>query len=56
VPAAEAVLARGGDPTEVGAVAADAVEPRDEPGVSAHYRRALTRTLVARACEEAGSR
>jgi CO/xanthine dehydrogenase FAD-binding subunit len=33
--------------------AADAIELRDEPGVSAHYRRALVRTLVARACAEA---
>jgi CO/xanthine dehydrogenase FAD-binding subunit len=33
--------------------AAEAIEPRDEPGVSAHYRRALVRTLVARACAEA---
>jgi carbon-monoxide dehydrogenase medium subunit len=35
------------------AAAADAIELRDEPGVSAHYRRALVRTLVARACAEA---
>lgn len=34
-------------------VAAAAIESRDEPGVSAHYRRALVRTLVARACAEA---
>jgi carbon-monoxide dehydrogenase medium subunit len=33
--------------------AAEAIDVRDEPGVSAHYRRALVRTLVTRACEEA---
>jgi carbon-monoxide dehydrogenase medium subunit len=33
--------------------AAAAVRVRDEPGVSAHYRRGLARTLVQRACEEA---
>jgi carbon-monoxide dehydrogenase medium subunit len=33
--------------------AAAAVRVRDEPGVSAHYRRGLVRTLVQRACEEA---
>ncbi|MFC4947874.1 FAD binding domain-containing protein [Pseudonocardia sp. GCM10023141] len=33
--------------------AAAAIDPRDEPGVSAHYRRGLVRTLVERACEEA---
>jgi carbon-monoxide dehydrogenase medium subunit len=53
VPQAEAVLARGGAPAEVGEAAAEAIEVRDEPGVSAHYRRGLTRTLVARACAEA---
>lgn len=52
VPAAEAVLAVGGAFT---AAADAAIDPRDEPGLSAHYRRALTRTLVARACEEAAS-
>ncbi|WP_219413273.1 FAD binding domain-containing protein [Pseudonocardia nigra] len=65
VPAAEAVLAdvvsgsgRPGDVlhSRAAAAAAEAIDPRDEPGASAHYRRALTRTLVARACEEAGSR
>jgi CO/xanthine dehydrogenase FAD-binding subunit len=34
-------------------VAAEAVQVRDEPGVSAHYRRGLVRTLVQRACAEA---
>lgn len=52
VPAAEAALERG-DPDAAAEAAAAAIEPRDEPGVSAHYRRALTRTLVGRACEEA---
>jgi CO/xanthine dehydrogenase FAD-binding subunit len=36
--------------------ASAAVEVRDEPGVSAHYRRGLVRTLVQRACEEAEQR
>jgi carbon-monoxide dehydrogenase medium subunit len=53
VPRAEAALAAGAAPAEVGAVAAEEIDVRDEPGVSAHYRRGLTRTLVARACEEA---
>ena len=35
--------------------AAEAVRVRDEPGVSAHYRRGLVRTLVTRACAEAES-
>jgi carbon-monoxide dehydrogenase medium subunit len=56
VPDAEGVLAAAGAPAEVGAAAAAAVEVRDEPGASAHYRRALTRTLVARACAEAARR
>jgi CO/xanthine dehydrogenase FAD-binding subunit len=56
VPRAEAVAAGGGAPAEVGEAAAEAIDVRDEPGVSAHYRRALTRTLVARACEEAAVR
>ena len=56
VPAAEAVLTGGGTPAEAGAAAAEAVDVRDEPGVSAHYRRGLVRTLVARACEEAATR
>jgi CO/xanthine dehydrogenase FAD-binding subunit len=33
--------------------AVDAVRVRDEPGISAHYRRGLVRTLVERACAEA---
>jgi carbon-monoxide dehydrogenase medium subunit len=56
VAAAEAALAGGGAPVEVGEAAAEAIDVRDEPGVSAHYRRGLTRTLVARACEEAAAR
>jgi carbon-monoxide dehydrogenase medium subunit len=56
VPAAEAAIAGGGSPSEAGEAAAAAIEARDEPGVSARYRRALTRTLVARACEEAAAR
>jgi hypothetical protein len=32
---------------------AASLELRDEPGISAHYRRGLVRTLVERACEEA---
>ncbi len=65
VPAAEAVLAEVVSGSEcsstrihsrAAAAAADAIDPRDEPGISAHYRRALTRTLVARACEEASAR
>ena len=35
---------------------AAAIELRDEPGISAHYRRGLVRTLTARACEEAATR
>jgi CO/xanthine dehydrogenase FAD-binding subunit len=59
---AEAVLAevvrekrRPGDVSHAraAAAAAEAIDVRDEPGVSAHYRRGLTRTLVARACTEA---
>ncbi|NMH97906.1 FAD binding domain-containing protein [Pseudonocardia acidicola] len=61
VPAAEAVLARGdlAGPdlfAECAATAAAAIDPRGDATGSAHYRRALTRTLVARACEEALSR
>ena len=32
---------------------AASLELRDEPGISAHYRRGLVRTLVERACQEA---
>jgi CO/xanthine dehydrogenase FAD-binding subunit len=60
VPEAEAPLAlvSGYDSStrihsQAAAAAAEAIDVRDEPGVSAHYRRALTRTLVARACDEA---
>jgi CO/xanthine dehydrogenase FAD-binding subunit len=62
VPEAEAVLAEvvsgyasnsSHNHSRVGEVAAEVIDVRDEPGVSAHYRRALTRTLVARACDEA---
>jgi CO/xanthine dehydrogenase FAD-binding subunit len=54
VPEAEALLTEtvSGN-SRVGAAAADAIDVRDEPGVSAHYRRGVTRTLVARACAEA---
>jgi CO/xanthine dehydrogenase FAD-binding subunit len=55
VPAAEEVLAGDGRPEEAGAAAAAAINPRDERGVSAHYRRELTRTLVVRACAAASS-
>jgi len=50
---------RGSQHTESGRwahlaeAAVDAVQVRDEPGVSAHYRRGLVRTLVERACAEA---
>ncbi len=40
----------------VGDEVAAAVTLRDEPGISAHYRRGLVRTLTARACEEAETR
>jgi carbon-monoxide dehydrogenase medium subunit len=53
VPEAEAVLARGGTTAEAAEAAAEAIDVRDEPGATAHYRRGLTRTLVARACTEA---
>jgi CO/xanthine dehydrogenase FAD-binding subunit len=56
VPEAEAAVVSGHLHARVGEAAAEAIDVRDEPGVSAHYRRALTRTLVARACEEAGTR
>jgi CO/xanthine dehydrogenase FAD-binding subunit len=53
IPDAESALAGGAAAAAVGEAAAEAIDARDEPGVSAHYRRALTRTLVARACEDA---
>lgn len=37
------------------AAAADGLDLRDEPGCSAHYRRGLVRTLVARAWDEAAA-
>ncbi|SDG53176.1 FAD binding domain-containing protein [Pseudonocardia oroxyli] len=37
------------------AAAAGSLELRDEPGISAHYRRGLVRTLVERAYEEAAN-
>jgi CO/xanthine dehydrogenase FAD-binding subunit len=40
-------------PPRLAEEAAAAVRVRDEPGVSAHYRRGLVRTLVRRACAEA---
>lgn len=48
-------------PTGTGAAAmadevAAALELRDEPGISAHYRRGLVRALTARALEEAATR
>jgi CO/xanthine dehydrogenase FAD-binding subunit len=56
VPEAEAVLARGGTTAEAAEAAAEAIDVRDEPGATAHYRRGLTRTLVTRACTEATAR
>ncbi|MGH3312988.1 MAG: FAD binding domain-containing protein [Streptomyces sp.] len=62
VPEAEEVLGRGGPAgprlfAECAATAADSVDPpTDDSNGSAHYRRVLIRTLVARACEEAISR
>ncbi|MFJ2746287.1 FAD binding domain-containing protein [Streptomyces sp. NPDC087440] len=55
VPEAEAVLAGGGPGVfeRAAEAAAAAIDPPDEAGVSASYRRDLTRTLVRRACEEA---
>ncbi|MGW2587055.1 FAD binding domain-containing protein [Streptomyces virginiae] len=61
IPAAEAVLARG-DPAgpdlfaECASTVAATIDPGSDAAGSAHYRRALSRTLVARACEEALSR
>lgn len=58
VPEAEAVLAAGGAPgpelfAAVGDAAAAAIDPPDDPQVTAAYRRRLTRTLVADACAQA---
>jgi carbon-monoxide dehydrogenase medium subunit len=40
---------------EFAAAVAEHAEIRDEPGISAHYRRGLVRTLVERACKEAAA-
>ncbi|MGW7519012.1 FAD binding domain-containing protein [Streptomyces sp. NPDC054796] len=61
VPAAEGVLAEGGTAgarlfAACARAAADSVDPPSDADGSADYRRTLTRTLVARACEEAVSR
>lgn len=61
VPEAEEVLGRGEDAgpelfAACAEAAARAVDPPSDSNGSAHYRRGLTRTLVARACEEAISR
>ena len=58
VPEAEAVLAAGGAPgpelfAAVADAAAAAIDPPDDPQVTAAYRRRLTRTLVADACAQA---
>ncbi|MER6951625.1 FAD binding domain-containing protein [Nonomuraea sp. NPDC000554] len=53
VPEAEAVLARGGGFAECAEAAAAAIDPPADGHGSADYRRALTRTLLVRACEEA---
>ncbi|MDF2976979.1 MAG: molybdopterin dehydrogenase, FAD-binding protein [Actinomycetospora sp.] len=55
---AEAVLAGAGDPGDalfaaVADAAATAIDPPDDPPVTAAYRRRLTRTLVADACRRA---
>jgi carbon-monoxide dehydrogenase medium subunit len=61
VPEAEEVLGSGrrAEPglfAECAAAAAQAVDPPGDSNGSAHYRRGLIRTLVARACEEAMTR
>jgi len=58
VPEAEAVLASGGEPGEtlfaaVADAAVAAIDPPDDPQVTAAYRRRLTRTLVVDACRQA---
>ncbi|MFI0444329.1 FAD binding domain-containing protein [Actinomadura sp. 6N118] len=55
VPEAEAVLASGGSFADCAEAAAAAIDPPGDTNGSAEYRRVLTRTLVARACEEAQS-
>lgn len=61
VPRAEEVLGGGAAPgpglfAECAAVAAESADPPSDGNGSAHYRRSLIRTLVARACEEAMAR
>jgi len=61
VPAAEAVLAGGGRTgselfAECAAAAAAAIDPPSDANGSVHYRRALVRSLVERACAEAMAR
>ncbi|MFC4497767.1 FAD binding domain-containing protein [Streptomyces ovatisporus] len=61
VPEAEEALVNGGAPgpqlyAEVAATAAESVDPPSDANGTAHYRRVLIRTLVARACEEAMER
>ncbi|MBW0104972.1 xanthine dehydrogenase family protein subunit M [Pseudonocardia sp. KRD291] len=46
----------GTGPTAMADEVAAAIDLRDEPGISAHYRRGLVRTLTARAFEEAATR
>jgi carbon-monoxide dehydrogenase medium subunit len=55
IPEAEAVLAEGGTFAECAEAAAAAIDPPADANGSADYRRALTRTLVAEACEKAVS-
>ncbi len=61
IPEAEAVLSRGGRAgpelfAECADAAAAAIDPPSDGNGSARYRRLLTRTLVAQACEEAMQR
>lgn len=56
VPEAEEVLARGGTFAECAEAAAAAIDPPADGNGSADYRRALTRTLLVQACEEAMTR
>jgi carbon-monoxide dehydrogenase medium subunit len=52
-PASEAALAAGGTFADCADAAAEALELEDEGMVTAEYRRALVRTLVAEACSDA---
>jgi carbon-monoxide dehydrogenase medium subunit len=52
-PAGEAALAAGGTFADCADAAAEALELEDEGMVTAEYRRALVRTLVAEACSNA---